>query len=142
MKFYLFLLPLVLLNACAGNNFDESSFPPDQISAEMSFKRLADHGDLEPVLREGQLVDGWQFQVSSYSKVAVLNQDPVITYSLKDRSGIDYKVTSVTSPDVIKKIENGSYGFGRGRVLTVDRDLVAGEIQAELLLSDWTPRQD
>ncbi len=142
MKFCLFLLPLVLLCACAGHDFDEAAFPADQITAEMSFKRLADHGDLEPVLREGQLVDGWQFHVSAYSKVAVLNQDPVITYSLKDRSGIDYKVTSLTSPGVIPKIENGSYGFGRGRVLTVDRDLVAGEIQAELLLSDWTPRQD
>lgn len=142
MKFYLFLLPLVLLYACAGKNFDEAAFPPDQISAEMSFKRLADHGDLEPVLREGQLVDGWQFHVNSYTRVAVLNQEPVITYSLSDRSGIDYKVTSVTSPDVMQKIDNGSYGFGRGRVLTVNRDLVAGEIEAELLLSDWTPRQD
>ena len=142
MKSYLFLLPLVLLYACVGNGFDEAAFPADQITAEMSFKRLADHGDLEPVLREGQLVDGWQFHVSAYSKVATLNQDPVITYSLKDRSGIRYKVTSVNSPGVTQKMDYGSYGFGRGRVLTVDRDLVAGEIQAELLLSDWTPRQD
>ncbi len=142
MKLFLFLLPIALLSACAGSNFDDAAFPPDQISAEMSFKRLADHGDLEPVLRERQLVDGWQFHVSSYTKVAILGREPVITYQLNDRSGIEYKVTSTTSPDVIEKIENGSYGFGRGRVHTVERDLVAGEIKAELLLSDWTPRQD
>ena len=131
-----------MLSGCAGHNFDEAAFPDDQISAEMAFKRLADHGDLEPVLQERQLVDGWQFHVSSYSKVAIMGSDPVITYWLSDRSGIDYKVTSTNSPEVIEKIDNGSYGFGRGRVHSVDRDLVAGKIEAELLLSDWTPRQD
>jgi hypothetical protein len=134
------LLFVLLIAGCAGDNFDEASIPQDQISTEMAFKRMSDHGGLEPVLEERQLLDGWQFHISSTKKSSVLGSDPVTTINLKDRSGISYKVTSVTSPQVVEKMETGTYGFARGRVHVVERDLAAGTMSVELLLSDWTKR--
>lgn len=142
MARYFFLLPFLFLTACAGNNFDEAAFPADQKSVGLAFKRMANHGELEPVLEELQPIDGWQFHVSSGSEGTIMNGPFKKTRFLKDESGIEYRVTLENSPDVIDKIEVGTYGFARGRVHSVERDLAAGELKAELLLSDWTERKN
>lgn len=101
---------------------------------------MADHGELEPVLEVRQMIDGWQFHVGSMKEGSILGGPEIKTVWLKDRSGIEYQVTSLTSPQVIDKLAIGTYGFARGRVHKVERDLAAGKLQAELLLSDWTER--
>lgn len=135
----LFTLPILCL-ACASSDFDEAAIPQDQLSAELSFKRMANHGELEPVLEEGQPIDGWQFHVASIQATSMLGSEKVTTARLRDRTGIDYKVTSVNSPEVVTKLAIGTYGFARGRVHAVERDLAAGKMNVELLLSDWTLR--
>lgn len=135
------LLFIPLLNACGGDNFDGEAIPQDQLSTELAFKRMADHGELEPVLEERQMIDGWQFHVSSMREGSVLGGPRTKTVFLKDRTGIAYSVSSVSSPEVIDQLAIGTYGFARGRVLSVKRDLSAGEMEAELLLSSWTERE-
>jgi len=138
---FLVFLPFILLS-CGGDNFDDSAFPPDQQSVELAFKRMADHGELEPVLDERQMIDGWQFHVGATREGSVMNGPKTKTVWLSDRSGIEYTVTSQNSPDVINQLQPGTYGYARGRVHSVDRDLAAGELDAELLLTDWTERRD
>ena len=142
LKYLTIPLLALLLAACAGNNFDEAAIPPDQKTAELSFKRMAEHGALEPVLADRQLIDGWQFHVSSGSEGTVMNGPFTKTRYLKDLSGIEYKVTNTNSPDVIDLLEVGTYGFARGRVHTIERDLAAGEMEVELLLTEWQERID
>lgn len=139
-KYLLLFTTTLFLTACAGGNFDEAAIPPDQLTAELAFKRMADHGELEPVLENRQLIDGWQFHVSSGSEGSVMNGPKKKTVYLKDRSGIEYRVTSDNSPGVIDQIEIGTYGFARGRVHEITRNLTAGEIEVELLLSHWNER--
>ena len=135
------LLLSLLLTACGGKNFDESAIPPEQLSTELAFKRMAEHGELEPVVDAGLMIDGWQFHVGSTKEGSYLGSEKVKTVYLSDRSGIDYFVTSKTSPGIIDKLELGTYGFARGRVHAVERDLAAGEMEVELLLSGWTERK-
>ncbi len=142
MRLFCSLLLSALLISCAGNDFDPTAFPADQIDVELAHKRLKDHGDLEPVVEEAQPIDGWQFFVSSYEKVSVLGSTPVERYRLKDRSGVRYEVNSITSPEVIALLAGGQYGFARGRVGAVKRDLLAGDIEAELLLTAWQVREE
>ncbi|MBC6995353.1 hypothetical protein QWY85_00240 [Neolewinella lacunae] len=142
MRLLCSLLLSALLLSCAGDGFDSTAFPADQIDVELAHKRLKDHGDLEPVLLEEQPVEGWQFYVEGYEKVAGLGGDPVERYRLKDRSGVRYEVNSATSPEVIAVLQTGQYGFARGRVGAVKRDLLAGDIEAELLLTAWQVREE
>lgn len=136
-----FLLLLLFFCACAGNNFDETTYPADQLSAELAFKRVADHGGLEPVVEDGQVINEWQFQVSSSGRKGGLNGKPEITYRLKDRSGIGYRVSSKsTSMGLIEQLKENSYGYATGRIVSVERDLPAGKIEAELVLTSWRER--
>lgn len=130
-----------MLAACGGDNFDAEAIPQDQLSTELAFKRMADHGELEPVLEEHKMIDGWQFQVSSIKEASVLEGPKIKTAFLRDRTGIVYSISSLSSPDVIDQLSIGTYGFARGRVLAVKRDLAAGKMEAELLFSSWTERK-
>ena len=136
------LLFLPLLTACNGDGFDEEAIPQDQLTTELAFKRMADHGELEPVLEERQMIDGWQFRVTAIQEGSVLGGPEIKKATLADRTGITYSVTSLSSPDVIDELAVGMYGFARGRVISVKRDLPAGVMDVELLLSSWTKRQD
>lgn len=139
------LLPVLLLllcSACGGQNFDETAIPQDQLATELAFKRLSNHGGLEPVIEVNQVIEDWQFHISSKSKSSVLGSEPVVTFWLKDRAGIDYEVSSEsTSSDLIESLAIGTYGFGSGSIISLDRDLVAGEIEAVLRLERWVERE-
>jgi hypothetical protein len=141
MRPLLLSLALLSLLSCGGDNFDTKAFPESQVSTEMAYKRLKNHGAIEPVIEEEASVDGWQFYVTSSSKSSIMGSEPLFRFGLKDQSGIHYEVTSQSSPEVMDKISIGTYGFAKGTVLTVKRDLSAGEVEAELALTDWTPRQ-
>lgn len=140
-KFFPLFLALFLF-CCGGDNFDASSVPPDQLAAEMSFRRVKDHGALEPVLEPQQLVDGWQFYVDGYQKSSALGQQQSDVYILRDRAGIIYRVNTSQNPKMDEILNVGTYGFGRGRIEEVNRDLVKGKISAHLLLSDWQERPE
>jgi|GEM_PF-1976074 hypothetical protein len=137
------LLILVLIcYSCAGDNFDETTIPTEQLSAELAFKRVADHGGLEPVVEDGQAFNEWQFNISSSSRVVVMNNKTEFIYWLKDRSGIEYKVSSKsTSIGLIEQMKETSYGYATGKIVSVKRDLPAGEIAVELVLTSWRERE-
>lgn len=133
-------LVLVCLLSCAGNNFDEATIPPEQLGAEMAFRRVAEHGGLEPVLEEGTEFNDWQFHIASKSKTSVLGGKPTQVFRLKDRSGIEYTAKSGTTSDsVLNQMESG-YGYASGKILTVKRDLAAGAFEVELALTSWRER--
>lgn len=135
------ILFLFLLSSCGGQNFDEAAFPQDQLAVELAFKRLRNHGGLEPVIEVDQLISEWQFYVSSKQSSSVLGGEPVTIFWLKDRTGIAYKVSSEsTSPKIIESLTIGTYGFGAGTILSLERDLVAAEIEAVLQLKQWVER--
>lgn len=136
----IYLLLPVLLYSCAGNNFDETAIPADQLTAELAFRRVAEHGAMEPVLEDGQDFTDWQFQISSKSKSSVLGSEPVHTFYLKDRAGIEYTVSTLTTPKaVIEKMDLG-YGYASGSIVSVERDLAGGEIKAVIRLDRWRER--
>jgi hypothetical protein len=138
-----FILLALLFTSCAGNNFDEATIPTDQLSAEMAFKRMATHGGMEPVLEDNTSFKNWQFHISSSSRTVVMNSEPEFTYWLKDRSGIEYKVSSKsTELSLIEQMKgtNYGYGYGSGEITAVKRDLVAGKIEAELTITSWRER--
>ena len=133
---------LLLLMACAGNDFDETAFPDDQQATEMAFRRMADHGEMIPVLKERQLIDGWQFHVSgAHERRAAEGPTKKVRY-LRDASGINYYITEANSPEVFSEVRVGTYGFGRGHVQAIERDLVNGAMEVELLLTGWTLRRE
>jgi len=135
-------LLLLILVGCAGKNFDEASIPPEQLSTEMAFTRLAKHGEMEPVLNAGQKLQNWQFFVAGTTTSSVMGSDKATVITLSDRSGIGYTVSSAnTLLSVIKQMgDGGGYGYGTGEVVSVDRDLAAGKIDAEILILSWRPR--
>ncbi|MTB50229.1 hypothetical protein [Lewinella sp. W8] len=136
------ILLATLLLSCGGQDFDASSIPPDQLEVELSFLRMKDHGALEPVLEPLQLIDGWQFYVAGYQKTSALGREPSAVYTLTDRAGITYLLDELQHPEIAQKLEIGTYGFGRGRIEEVKRDLVKGEITGRLRLSGWQPRKE
>lgn len=141
LPYLLFLT--VLFTSCAGNNFDEATMPADQLSTELAFKRMANHGGLEPVLEDGQTINAWQFHISSSSRTVIMNSEPAYTYSLKDRSGIEYKVSSQsTDMSLIEQMKGASYGYGSGEITSVKRDLAAGEIEVDLVITTWRERKN
>jgi hypothetical protein len=136
------LLPLFLLSTCAGNNFDEATIPPEQVGAEMAFKRMADHGGIEPVIEIGQEIKEWQFHIGAYRKAAYLGGEPTIEYTLGDRSGIEYTVSAEsTSPEMMEQLQTGMYGYATGRFVSVERDLAGGKVYATIELVDWRERR-
>ena len=138
----LFCLALpFLLCSCAGNNFDEATIPTDQLSAELAFRRVADHGGMEAVLEENQEFTGWQFHISSKSTTSILGGEPVLNFYLKDRAGIEYTVSSSSTAKEVTATMDMGYGYADGRVLSVERDLAAGEIRAEVRLDSWRERK-
>lgn len=139
-RFSILLLFALVLTACAGNNFDEATIPPDQLTTELAFKRVADHGGMEAVLEVDQEFNDWQFHIGPKSKTSIMGSAPVYTFHLKDRSGIEYIVKSPTTPAAVIDQMDLGYGYASGKVLTVDRDLAAGEFEVELLLSSWRKR--
>ncbi|TXF84706.1 hypothetical protein FUA23_21075 [Neolewinella aurantiaca] len=134
------LLLISLFCSCGGRNFDESKIPADQRNTELAFKRMAQHGGLEPVLEENQNFANWQFHVSSVSETSVLGSDPVKNLHLNDRSGIEYIVSSASTPEAVLDGIDFGYGFASGKVISVERDLAAGEIIAEISLLSWKNR--
>jgi hypothetical protein len=136
------LLLLFLLPACAGNNFDEATIPAEQVGAEMAFKRMADHGGIEPVIEIGQEIKEWQFHIGSYSKVSSLGAEPIVEYTFGDRSDIEYTVSSEsTSAKLMEQLKTGLYGYATGRFTSVERDLAGGKVYATIELADWRERQ-
>lgn len=138
------VLPLffLLLTACAGQNFDEATIPPEQLSTEMAFTRHIEHGEIEPLLEVGQQLENWQFVVAGTSTSSVLGSEKATVLTLKDRSGIKYSVSSATTPkSIIEQMGTGGYGYGTGKIVSIDRDLFAGEISAVVALQSWRPRK-
>ncbi len=134
------ILLTLLLVSCAGNNFDEATIPTDQLNTELAFKRVADHGGMEAVLEENQEFTDWQFHIASKSKTSLAGGKPVYVFHLNDRSGVEYKISSASTPaSIIDQLDLG-YGYASGKVLSVERDLVAGEFNAELSLNSWRER--
>lgn len=132
---------LLLLAGCAGNNFDEATLPPEQLATEMAFTRLSQHGEMEPVLDVGQQLVDWQFFVASTTTSSLTGSEKKTVYTLKDRSGIGYTVASAsTPPPVIDQMHIGEYGYGTGEIISVDRDLAAGEIDVMVKLRSWRKR--
>jgi len=137
-----YLIPLILFSACAGKNFDEATIPPEQVNAEMAFKRMADHGGIEPVIEIGQEIKDWQFHIGAYSKTSLFGGEPTIEYTLGDLSGIKYTVSSEsTTPDMMDKLETGMYGYATGRFVSVERDLAGGKVYATIELTGWRKRR-
>ena len=135
MSFFLF-------SGCAGSDFDEATIPPDQVAAEMSFKRMANHGGIEPVVEVGQEIKEWQFHLGGDSKVSILSGEPTVECTLSDRSGINYIVSSKsTVPEIFNQLKTGVYGYATGRVVSVDRDFAAGKISAIIEVTGWRERK-
>lgn len=132
---------LLLLAGCAGDNFDEATIPKAQLSTELAFKRMADHGEIEPVVEIDQEITDWQFHIAGYSKAAFLNGTPTIEYTLRDRSGIKYTVSSESTPEeVLANLETGQYIYATGKIASVERDFTGGKLYATLVLSSWRKR--
>jgi hypothetical protein len=135
------LFPFFVFSGCAGNNFDEATIPPEQVATEMSFKRMANHGGIEPVVEIDQAIEEWQFHIGAYTKVSVLGGAPTETYTLSDRSGIRYTVSSeTTNSEMIDQLATGVYGYASGSIISVDRDYAAGKIAAVIELKQWRER--
>lgn len=136
------LLPFFFFSGCAGNNFDEATIPPEQVATEMSFKRMADHGGIEPVVEIGQAIEEWQFHIGAYTKVSILGGAPTVEYTLSDRSDIRYTVSSkTTGTEMLDQLETGMYGYATGSIISVDRDYAAGKIEAVIELKQWQQRE-
>jgi len=131
------LLLMLLLSTCAGDSFDEATIPAEQIAVELAFKRLKNHGGLEPVLEVGQRIADWQFHVSTTQLDGKAEQ----IYQLKDRAGIDYELNVEATPrEILDKISLG-YGYGTGEIVGVNRDLLEAKIEAVLRLDSWRERE-
>jgi hypothetical protein len=66
----------------------------------------------------------------------------VTNYRLTDRSGIYYTVSSATTPaNIMGQLKVSQMGYATGRIITVDRDLVAGKIDVVLELTGWRSRE-
>ncbi|NJC24613.1 hypothetical protein [Neolewinella antarctica] len=133
----LLLLLTVVMLSCSGSGYDEGGFPEDQIGANMAFKRMSLHGRMEPVLEDGFAFTGWQFYVASTTQSVVGNDPALVTVTLEDDSGIQYYVTVPSGDELAYDLEIGTYGFGTGTIGNVKRDLPAGEVVAEILLTEW-----
>lgn len=138
---YCYAFMLLLFTACTGQNFDEATIPPEQLSTEMAFTRLSEHGELEPVLEVGQQLENWQFFVAGKKISVAPGGEKATVITLKDRSGIDYTVSSTsTTASIVQQMSPGGYGYGTGEIASVDRDLVAGKISVVVALRSWRPR--
>lgn len=125
-----YLPAILLLSLFACVETDEwagVTFPADQESTEMSFRRLAMNGDLEPVLEVGQTITDWRFRVRR------AGIDSVFLY---DRSGIDYRVARTDLPAVRPTLlRTDAQWTASGRVSSLDRDLAGRRVTATLDLT-------
>lgn len=132
----LLLLLLLGLVSCGDADFDQEKFPDEQVSTQLAYKRLAKHGRMEPVLEEGKVFADWQFRV--IAAPAMETESTVLLY-LDDGSGITYRV--VQTPPATPTLAVGTLGLGTGTVTRVIRDLLAGEIVADLHLTAWQTQE-
>jgi|AntRauTorckE5430_2_1112549.scaffolds.fasta_scaffold03302_3 hypothetical protein len=136
------LVLILLLTACTGDGFDEATIPADQQATEFAFTRMAKHGEIEPVVEADQPLTDWQFYVAEYSASTAPASESVTNYRLTDRSGIYYTVSSATTPaNIMGQLKVSQMGYATGRIITVDRDLVAGKIDVVLELTGWRSRE-
>lgn len=139
-RFLLLFFPL--FTACTGQNFDEATIPAEQVSAEMAFTRHVVHGEIEPLFEVGQQLENWQFFVAGKSTSSVMGSEKSTVLTLKDRSGIGYSISSISTPEsIVQQIATGGYGYGTGEIVSIDRDLLAGEISVVVALRSWRPRK-
>lgn len=90
----------------------------------------------------GQTITEWQFHVGAYSNIAIPGEETTTEYTLSDRSGIVYTVSSeTTTPDNLNQLKTGMYGYASGRIVSVDRDYAEGEISATIELTGWRERR-
>ena len=126
---YLLLISLLFLFACTPT-IDEAPFPQDQQAVRYSFKRMSEHGQIEPVLVEGQMIDKWYFEV--------LAGDGARVQRLGDGSGIDYQLNEHSTLISGTAFLKGQLVRASGEVLVVRRDYPSGTISATLKLSSIT----
>lgn len=108
----------------------------------MAFTRHVEHGEIEPFLEVGQQLENWQFFVVGTSTSSVIDKEKAKILTLKDRSGIGYSVSSATTAaSIIEQMGTGGYGYGTGKIVSIDRDLLAGEVSAVVALRSWRPRK-
>ena len=126
---YLLLLPLFLLFSCTPS-IEDAPFPADQQTVRFAFKRMSKHGQIEPVLLEGQRFSNWYFEV--------IAGDGAQVQALGDGSGIDYQVQEVTITGSNASFEVGHQVQASGEVVIVKREYPKGTISATLKLTDLT----
>lgn len=136
MRHFLPILLLPLLTACT-TEFDEADFPEDQKATELAFRRMADHGQIEPVIEPDQSFKDWHFRITSYKASVSTDDGKSVLFTLVDASGIQYLADERTPQAVRDEMNIGDYGFATGKVVNVERDLVEGQIIAVLVLSEW-----
>ena len=133
---FLFIITVFLATAC-NSGFDEATMPADQIATEMAFKRMSEHGAVEPVLEVGQPFTEWQFLASP--DLLVINDISLVL--LSDRSNIRYEaLASDNDPKIMERLRAGVLGYATGEVVGVDRDLARGRLTARLRIDAWRPR--
>lgn len=142
MKACLLLLAILFTACTSSDGFDDASIPADQKATQFAFTRMAKHGEIAPVVEVDQQLTEWQFYVNAPDQpVQPSVNNPVTVFTLSDRSGINYTVSSESTPaDIFSQLEIGSYGYGSGRITTVDRDHVAREINVVIELTNWRTR--
>ena len=128
-----------LLFACTDDWWAGVTFPPDQQIARMAYKRLNKHGDLNPVLEDGQPFENWEFSVAGTSPATTGGEDQNLIWRLEDGSGIEYLWERVPT-DALEGIGVDERLTGTGEVVKVERDLLAGRITATVRLTSWNAR--
>ena len=122
----LILLLIILLPFSCTGDLDKANYPPDQYAVMMAFKRVKDHGQIEPVLVEGQTFEDWQFRVEAGDGAQVPR--------LVDGSGIGYEVDWAASDFAGDRPAVGAVVLANGEVISVRRDYPAGVVVGVLML--------
>ena len=128
---FILLLTLHLLASCKNQTQD---LPQEQYLVHMALKRMRDHGRMEPVLEVGQAIDQWHFQ-ATYDA-------PSQTLRLADGSAIRYRVVEQPKDLSILPTDRTAPVTVAGKITAVDRDLVAGTIQADVAVSTLVVTKD
>ena len=126
---YILFFPLALLFACTPT-IDEAPFPQDQQAVRYAFKRMSEHGQIEPVLMDGRQIKDWYFEV--------LAGDGAQVQRLGDGSGIDYQLDELSAVKVTAIFREGDLLKASGEVSLVKRNYPEGSIIAILNLTSLT----